>query len=1700
MLTDLPPRPTRNQLEGLRIGGLLLISRPDAAGESGQDEEKLALALKAFDIRKDPDDATVLENYISQNPSSPWTAGLRVTCGVRLYHQGRFSEALDCFEKAWSALKDSKDPKVREASVTAAAELAGLYARLGRMEELSAVLKEVEGRPVAGANTEKIGMAAEGLESMSAIPEHSFKCGPFALRNIRESLDLQPAMHPCIEKKASTVKGISLAELEVLAGEMNMDWVAAEREPDAELPLPILVHWKVGHYAAVLKKMEDGRLLVRDPTFLHDFLVTPEVFSRESSGHFLAPRSALRPGWKSLSKVAASGVFGKGAPSSKDADDAPPKCPRKCPGMAVYDFDLFKAGLLVMDTPLWYNPPYGPAIEFHLTYRQRSEQVLDASAYGFGPKWTSNWSSYVQEEDGTGNMVVFLPGGERETHSINTSTTPSHFDRQKRSQRKLVKTSSTPEVYELQNTDGSKSVYSRLSPAEPFPKILLTSLADAQGKTITLSYNGSNRLTALTDSLGQVSNFYYEDSAFPHLVTKISDPFIASGGIRRSAVFTYDSIGRLIKITDPEGIESSFTYDPTQLDFITSLTTPYGVTTFVTNPSTSGLTQYVEVTDPLNRKERVEYRSSFNGILPDSDPAEELPDTALIQSKNNYLYYGNTLHWDKKTYAHHPPNPDTGLNYDKAVRYKWMWHQMVSYRPIGLLSSVKKPFESRVWHEYPGQASTTYGILIGNSEQPSKIGRRISPTETQVDQYEYNELGNTTKHTDTLGRVRKWQYDTVTGMDLLNVKQKNGANDETLVTFTYNSNDPPRFPRTITDASGQTTTFSWNARGQIEGLTQPGSLFTDWIYDTTGYLESINGPLAGAADTTSYTYDLYGRVRTVTSPGSHMLTYDYDKLDRPTQVTHPDATKEQFSYQRSDGSKILDLTHYKDRESHWTFYGYNALRERVATIDPLNRITRFNWCYCGALQDLYDGEGNRTHWDYDIGGRLLRKTYADGGKTHHTYDLAGRPSTTTDAKGQVKTHTYYKDSQLAGITYTNSQHPTANVGFTYDAIYGRLSQMTDGTGTTIYSYHPVDGSTFGAGNLHTIDGPLGNDTIAHTYDALGRPKTRSINGSSNTTTVNTYDALGRVESLTNPLGTFLHTYDPVNLLPKTVSAPNGLTTTFDYHTAAADLRLKEIKHQLAGPTPLSTHGYTYSPAGNIKSWSQTTGTSPAKTWGIAYDRADQLEAATLTNTSAAVLEQHAWRYDRIGNRTSRSAGVPPTLSNTQTTHNKRNQIVSEQPGGWMRVRGTTNEPATVRVKSNANAFTNATTDGANAFTGWVTTTPGANSVTIEAKDTSPNANPRTSIFTVNVTGISRTPAYGANGNTTNNGTGQTYQWDAEDRLIKITYADASSTGFNYDGLSRRVRITEKNAANAVTSDKRYLWAGGNQPAEERDAAGTTVLKQYHPQGELIPAATAPLNKLFYTKDHLGSVRELVDANGTLKTRYDYDMWGKRAKLSGTLDSDVGYTGHHHHSNSGLILTWYRAYDAETGRWLSADPIGEAGGLNLYAYVGGDPVNLWDPDGLVGEVVLGDGFTGRIDKFNGPNGAGFETHVFNPKGQEVGVCNLGGWINKHGSKNQVPALPPNVLNRLNGLNIQVARGAGMIPAKGMGNIGGFRGNLGGMFGWAGIAENEIPRMYRAYRDGTPIIPLFDYLSGAKAAREREHENGKASMLNSTCPRS
>jgi len=111
-------------------------------------------------------------------------------------------------------------------------------------------------------------------------------------------------------------------------------------------------------------------------------------------------------------------------------------------------------------------------------------------------------------------------------------------------------------------------------------------------------------------------------------------------------------------------------------------------------------------------------------------------------------------------------------------------------------------------------------------------------------------------------------------------------------------------------------------------------------------------------------------------------------------------------------------------------------------------------------------------------------------------------------------------------------------------------------------------------------------------------------------------------------------------------------------------------------------------------------------------------------------------------------------------------------------------------------------------------------------------------------------------------------------------------------------------------------------------------------------------KYYYTRDHLGSMRELLNSSGTILTRYSYDPYGRTIPTYESANTSTPpiaatfqYTGDYYHATSGLNLTKYRAYDSNTGRWLNRDPIKEKGGLNLYDYCRDNATDLTDPFGL-----------------------------------------------------------------------------------------------------------------------------------------------------------
>jgi type VI secretion system secreted protein VgrG len=119
---------------------------------------------------------------------------------------------------------------------------------------------------------------------------------------------------------------------------------------------------------------------------------------------------------------------------------------------------------------------------------------------------------------------------------------------------------------------------------------------------------------------------------------------------------------------------------------------------------------------------------------------------------------------------------------------------------------------------------------------------------------------------------------------------------------------------------------------------------------------------------------------------------------------------------------------------------------------------------------------------------------------------------------------------------------------------------------------------------------------------------------------------------------------------------------------------------------------------------------------------------------------------------------------------------------------------------------------------------------------------------------------------------------------------------------------------------------------------------------------------FYQNDHLGTPQKLTAVNGAVVWSAKYSSFGQaEVNPTSTVTNNLRFPGQYFDQETGLHYNFHRFYDSKSGRYSTPDPIGLNGGINLFAYVLNDPVNLVDPLGLLNPVKLGVGF---INAFRG----------------------------------------------------------------------------------------------------------------------------------------
>lgn len=334
-------------------------------------------------------------------------------------------------------------------------------------------------------------------------------------------------------------------------------------------------------------------------------------------------------------------------------------------------------------------------------------------------------------------------------------------------------------------------------------------------------------------------------------------------------------------------------------------------------------------------------------------------------------------------------------------------------------------------------------------------------------------------------------------------------------------------------------------------------------------------------------------------------------------------------------------------------------------------------------------------------------------------------------------------------------------------------------------------------------------------------------------------------------------------------------------------------------------------------------------WVMSYDRSSELARATKTvSATPTTTDRYAWIYDDAGNVSARQVN-----DSVMAATYSGNRPQTRHPGGLLRFSGSVSEPATVSVQGKP-----ATVNGDNTFAGGAQVPEGQSTVAIVATDASGNTTHAN--YQIDVTGTTTTLSHDSNGNLTNDGT-HVFEWDAMNRLHSMTQG-VLRTDYEYNGQNQLTRQIDSNTGVTVAT-MLFVWCDGELCERRVDRAGSPLeITRLYWSGETGTGGT-----FFYTRDRLGSVRDIVAADETLAGRYEYDLNGDRTRVEGTRDALWGFTGHAT-TPDNLLLAKNRVYDPKMGRWLTPDPRGVATGTNLYVYADNMPSTRWDPDGMASD--------------------------------------------------------------------------------------------------------------------------------------------------------
>ncbi|WP_406730103.1 RHS repeat-associated core domain-containing protein [Streptomyces sp. NBC_01794] len=734
------------------------------------------------------------------------------------------------------------------------------------------------------------------------------------------------------------------------------------------------------------------------------------------------------------------------------------------------------------------------------------------------------------------------------------------------------------------------------------------------------------------------------------------------------------------------------------------------------------------------------------------------------------------------------------------------------------------------------------------------------------------------------------------------IKTATDARGVTYMTNTFHPDGRVK-EQTLTEGAKYSFAYTQTGTGQVTSstITEPGGAVRRVEFDAAGYGVKDTQALGSAlARTTEYERGSYHRVDAIKDPYGRRTTLTYDANGYVTQATELAGTPQA----RTTGTAAFNgpydqPTTVTDPLGNPTNLTYGADGNLEKVTDPEGRATAFQYTPQGQIKTVTDAAGAVTDYAYR-NGELVTVKDAEGRAASQFTDAAGRPTAFTDPAGAATTIVFDKLNQTRKVTDPLGQPIT----FDYDD-NGNLTTLTDArNNTTTWAYDNAD-------RPKTVTDPLGAQALFE-YDAADR-LTKATSRSGKVATA-AYDLLDRPQSAkygVNTTGqaesTATYGYDELDL-PKSIVDTQAGTETFTYD--AYD-RLRST----TGPTGTVSYGYDDS------------------------DRRTEMTAAGLATR---------YGYDKSSILASITSGPQNVTFGLDTVGREKTLTL---PGGITR---TTGYDKTGTITSIGYAR-GGTTMGNLAYTrdvrGLQTGQAGSlTSVALPAAETGAVFDKDNRLTTLG----GRSFDYDKDGQLTADGQ-RTYTWNARGQLIGLAKTGGTNSAFAYDPLGTRTTST-------VSGTTRKSLTDGSNPLVEQTQSGQTSatvatagLDQYLTRTEDGQTQT-------YLTDALGSVVGLANADGAVATRYTYDPYGQPTTEGTASSNPYTFTGRENDS-TGLLYYRDRYYDPQTGRFISQDPSGHAGGPNLYQYALSSPTAYTDPTGnnpmLVG-CVIGGALGGVLD--------------------------------------------------------------------------------------------------------------------------------------------